>query len=75
MAENYNTNTSDKETSKRVFVTHAKVLSDEQRQTLTDEEKAFEATCQDRDDDGLSSLINAVVRTMTRPNETNFFVR
>jgi len=48
MAENYNTNTSDKETSKRVFVTHAKVLSDEQRQRLTDEEKAFEATCQDR---------------------------
>jgi adenylate cyclase len=36
------------EIRKRVFVSHAKVLSDEQRQSLTEKEKAFEATCKDR---------------------------
>jgi hypothetical protein len=36
------------ETSKKVFVTHAQVLSDEQRQSLTEEEKAFEASCTSR---------------------------
>lgn len=48
MAENNKTNSSEKETSKIVFVTHAQVLSDEQHQKLSDEEKAFEATCKDR---------------------------
>ena len=33
---------------KRVFVTHSQVLSDEQRQSLTDEEKAYEASCTSR---------------------------
>ena len=40
MSANNKTDTSGKETRKRVFVTHAQVLSDEQRQTLTEEEIA-----------------------------------
>ena len=41
-------NNKEKETRKRVFVTRAAVLSNEQRQSLSDEEKAFEASCKDR---------------------------
>ena len=48
MGENNKTRSTDKETSKKVFVTHAQVLSEDQRQSLTDEEKAFEATCTSR---------------------------
>ena len=48
MSANNKTDSSGKETRKRVFVTHAQVLTDEQRQTLTEEEKAFEASCKDR---------------------------
>lgn len=33
---------------KRVFVTHAQVLSEEQRRGLTEEEKEFEQNCQGR---------------------------
>lgn len=39
---------SDKETSKRVFVSHARALSEEQKQSLTDKEKEYEASCKDR---------------------------
>jgi hypothetical protein len=36
---------SSEDKKKRVFVSHSQVLSDEQRQALTDEEKAYEASC------------------------------
>jgi hypothetical protein len=42
------TNTTKTETRKRVFVTHAEVLSNKQRESLTEKEKAFERTCQER---------------------------
>ena len=48
MVENDKGNSSTKETRKRVFVTHARVLSEAQRQQLTEKEKAFEATCRER---------------------------
>ena len=48
MAENNNINPSEKETRKRVFVSNAQVLSDAQRQSLTENEKAFEASCQQK---------------------------
>jgi hypothetical protein len=48
MVDNNHTQPSENETSKKVFVTSANVLSEEQRQSLTDEEKAFEASCTSR---------------------------
>jgi hypothetical protein len=37
-----------KETRKRVFVTRARLLSDEQRQSLSKKEKDFEKSCRDK---------------------------
>ena len=48
MAENNTIHSSKEETRKRVFVSHAKVLTEAQRGALTEEEKAFEASCQAR---------------------------
>lgn len=48
MSGNNKTHSTEKETRKRVFVTNAQVLSGDQRQSLTEDEKAFEATCKDR---------------------------
>ena len=48
MAENNKTHSSEEETRKRVFVTNARVLSEEQRGTLSQVEKAFEDSCEDR---------------------------
>jgi len=36
------------EQRKRVFISHAQVLSDEQRQSLSETEKAYEDACSDR---------------------------
>lgn len=36
------------ENRKRVFVKHAQVLSDETRHALSEKEKAYEKTCEDR---------------------------
>ena len=38
----------DVETRKRVFVTQARVLPDDQRRSLTEKEKAFETACGDK---------------------------
>ena len=48
MADYNQTRSTENETSKKVFVTHAKVLSEEQRQSLTDKEKEFESSCTNR---------------------------
>ncbi|WP_054029633.1 hypothetical protein [Desulfatitalea tepidiphila] len=48
MVEEKKSGTSNSETRKRVFISRAQVLSEEQRGTLTDKEKAFEASCKDR---------------------------
>ena len=48
MVHHDKTNSSETEARKRVFVTHAKVLSDKQRHSLTEKEKAFETTCEGR---------------------------
>ena len=48
MADNNQTRSTENDSSKKVFVTNANVLSEEQRQSLTDEEKAFEASCTSR---------------------------
>jgi hypothetical protein len=48
MAENNKIQSSEKETRKRVFVANAKVLSEEQRGALSQVEKAFEDSCEDR---------------------------
>ena len=40
--------TKEMETPKRVFVSHARVLSEEQRGALSEQEQRFEKSCQDR---------------------------
>lgn len=37
-----------KDTPKRILVSHARVLPEEKRGALSEQEKAFEKTCQDR---------------------------
>jgi len=41
-------NTSQPDNRKKVFVSHARILTDDQRQSLSDKERAFEASCNDR---------------------------
>jgi hypothetical protein len=48
MTHHDDTNPTKTETRKKIFVTQARVLSDAQRQSLTETEKAFEDTCTDR---------------------------
>lgn len=36
------------ETAKRVFVTHSRTLPEDQRHTLSEKEKEFEASCKER---------------------------
>lgn len=48
MVENNKSHSPEKETRKRVFVANAKVLSEDQRGTLSQEEQAFEDSCEDR---------------------------
>lgn len=48
MAEKNKTHSSEEETRKRVFVANAKVLSEEQFGKLSQEEMAFEDSCENR---------------------------
>jgi hypothetical protein len=48
MVENNQPSSSDQETGKRIFMAHARLLTEEQRQSLTEEEKAFESSCKDQ---------------------------
>lgn len=48
MTHHNKTNLKTKDTPKRVFVSHAQVLPEEKREALSEQEKAFEKTCQDR---------------------------
>jgi hypothetical protein len=48
MEHPHNPLSSTPETRKRVFVTGARVLSEDQRRTLTEKEKTFEAACRQR---------------------------
>lgn len=48
MSHHNETNSKTKDTPKRVFVSHARVLPEEKRAALSTQETAFEKTCQDR---------------------------
>jgi hypothetical protein len=48
MAHHNETHKANTETRKRVFVSHAQVLPKDKHHTLSEQEKAFEATCESR---------------------------
>ncbi len=48
MTHHNETNPPNTQNRKRVFVKHAQVLADGKRQSLSEKEKAFEKTCEDR---------------------------
>jgi hypothetical protein len=48
MTHHTSSNNEQNETRKKVFVSHARILSEEQRSSLSDKEKEYEASCKSR---------------------------